>query len=103
MPANDKTNMKNKSKFNQSLGLLAAITVANTACGQSTGPGTVSSPYLQATLPGFEITSVLTVDNTGAAADDVVPKTGGGTYGMSGIPDGLGAFDNGDGTFTLLM
>ena len=26
-----------------------------------------------------------------------------GTYAMPGIPDGLGAFDNGDGTFTVLM
>jgi hypothetical protein len=26
-----------------------------------------------------------------------------GGYRMVGIPDGLGAFDNGDGTFTLLM
>ena len=26
-----------------------------------------------------------------------------GGYRMAGIPDGLGAFDNGDGTFTLLM
>jgi hypothetical protein len=28
---------------------------------------------------------------------------GGGSYRMAGIPDGLGAFDNGDGTFTVLM
>ena len=26
-----------------------------------------------------------------------------GSYTMAGTPDGLGAFDNGDGTFTLLM
>jgi hypothetical protein len=32
-----------------------------------------------------------------------VPKAGGGSYGMDGIPDGLGAFDNANGTFTLLM
>lgn len=95
--------MKSKSKFKQSLGLLAAITVANTAYGQSTGPSTASTPYLQPTLAGFETLSVLTVDNTFATADDLVPKVGGGTFGMNGIPDGLGAFDNGDGTFTLLM
>jgi hypothetical protein len=34
---------------------------------------------------------------------DSVPKVGGGSYRMAGIPDGLGAFDNGDGTFTVLM
>ena len=32
-----------------------------------------------------------------------VPQSGGGSYRMAGIPDGLGAFDNGDGTLTVLM
>ena len=71
--------------------------------GLITGPSTVSTPYVQPTLAGFETTSVLTVDNTGTTPDDLVPKVGGGSYGMVGIPDGLGSFDNGDGTFTLLM
>src|SRR3954471_20886503 len=70
---------------------------------QSTGPSTASTPYVLPTQPGYETISLLTVDNTGANADDVVPKVGGGSYGLDGIPDGLGAFDNGDGTFTLLM
>jgi hypothetical protein len=49
------------------------------------------------------------VDNTGATADDTFtrigtsPVAGTTAYGMVGIPDGLGAFDNGDGTFTVLM
>jgi hypothetical protein len=34
---------------------------------------------------------------------DAVPTGGGGSYKMVGVPDGLGAFDNGDGTFTVLM
>jgi hypothetical protein len=76
---------------------------ASTAFAQSTGPSTASTPYVLPTLPGYETISVLTTDNTGAAPDDVVPKIGGGSYGMAGLPDGLGAFDNGDGTFTLLM
>ena len=75
----------------------------NSAYGQFTGPSTRSTPYVQPTAAGFEVTSVLTVDNTGVTTDDTVPKVGGGTYGMNGIPDGLGAFDNGDGTFTLVM
>ena len=54
-------------------------------------------------LPNYETISVLTTDNTGLTADDTVPKVGGGSYGMDGIPDGLGAFDNANGTFTLLM
>ncbi len=76
---------------------------ASSAFAQSIGPSTASTPYVLPTLPGYETKSVLTVDNTGVAPDDVVPKVGGGSYGMDGIPDGLGAFDNGDGTFTLLM
>ncbi|MEI8021591.1 MAG: hypothetical protein WCH39_25500 [Schlesneria sp.] len=68
-----------------------------------TGPSTASTPYVQAVVPGIDVISVLTTDNTGSTPDDTVPKVGGGTYGLGGIPDGLGAFDNGDGTFTLLV
>ncbi len=82
-----------------SIGLL----LASSAFAQLTGPSTLSTPYLLPTLAGYQTISILTVDNTGVIADDLVPKIGGGTYGMNGIPDGLGAFDNGDGTFTLLM
>jgi RTX calcium-binding nonapeptide repeat (4 copies) len=49
------------------------------------------SPYLVPTHTGISVTSLLTV------GDHV------GDYTMAGIPDGLGAFDNGDGTFTVLM
>ena len=51
------------------------------------------------TAPGVEIQPLI---STG----DSVPLAGGpagSTYRMAGIPDGLGAFDNGDGTFTVLM
>jgi hypothetical protein len=58
---------------------------------QTTGPSSSQSPYLLSSQPNVEITSVLT-------AGDIV-----GGYKMVGIPDGLGAFDNGDGTFTVLM
>ncbi len=50
-----------------------------------------ASPYLVPTAEGVEFTTILT---TGDSA---------GGYTMAGTPDGLGAFDNGDGTFTLLM
>jgi len=90
--------MKNKSIFNRSLGLITVLTVANSASGQIQGPSTGSTPYVLPTLPGYETTSIFTVDNTGANPDDSV-----GGYGMVGIPDGLGAFDNNDGTFTLVM
>lgn len=52
-----------------------------------------ASPYLVPTAPGVEITSIL-------SAGDSVGTNG---YRMAGTPDGLGAFDNGDGTFTVLM
>lgn len=94
------------------LSLSTGVLLAGTAFGQFTpgttpgtfrGPSTGSTPYVLPVTPGIEVISVLTVDNTGANPDDLVPKVGGGTYGMNGIPDGLGAFDNNDGTFTLLM
>ena len=74
--------------------------------GQYQGPSTGSTPYILPTVAGYETISILTTDNTNVPstkADDTVPKVGGGTYGFDGIPDGLGAFDNGNGTFTLLV
>ncbi|MGN6647849.1 MAG: esterase-like activity of phytase family protein [Cytophaga sp.] len=56
-----------------------------------TGLSTATTPYLVPSQPGVEFTSILSVK------DDV------NGYKMVGIPDGLGAFDNGNGTFTLLM
>lgn len=59
---------------------------------------TAADPYLVPSAPGVEIKPLLTVGES-------VPETGnpGGAYQMVGIPDGLGAYDNGDGTFTVLM
>src|SRR5262245_45529059 len=58
---------------------------------------TAADPYLVPVAPNVTLTPLLTV---GAS----VPRTGGtGSYRMVGVPDGLGAFDNGDGTFTVLM
>jgi len=70
-----------------------------TALAQSvTGPSSSESPYLVRTEPGVVTVSILTVgDAVNYKADGITP------YRMVGIPDGLGAFDNGDGTFTLLM
>jgi uncharacterized protein YjiK len=63
-----------------------------------TGPSTTVAPYLTSHLPGVSIQSLLTVGD-----GQTVPKVGGGTTRLVGIPDGLGAYDNGDGTFTILM
>jgi len=73
-----------------------AAPIAAAAPGGSSGPSSSQDPYLVRTQPGVVFKSILTTGDT-------VPKAGGGSYRMVGIPDGLGAFDNGDGTFTLLM
>ncbi|WP_211167703.1 esterase-like activity of phytase family protein [Pseudanabaena yagii] len=58
---------------------------------QTQGASSSATPYLVPTAAGVSFTSILTV------GDSI------GGYKMVGIPDGLGSFDNGDGTFTLLM
>ena len=55
------------------------------------GPSSSQTPYLLSSNSNVYTESLLTV------GDSV------GGYKMAGIPDGLGAFDNGDGTFTVLM
>jgi hypothetical protein len=57
----------------------------------ATPPVVTTTPYLQPVTPNALYTTILT---TG----DVVNG-----YTMCGTPDGLGAFDNGNGTFTILM
>lgn len=61
------------------------------------GPSTTTAPYLLGTEPNVRFTTIATV------GDVLDTKADGSAYRMVGIPDGLGAFDNGDGTFTLLM
>ena len=58
----------------------------------STGPSSSASPYLVPTLAGVTTESIITVGDTASNG-----------YRMVGIPDGLGAFANDDGTFTVLM
>lgn len=80
--------------FLTSMGSVAALS----ACGgsesflvQGTGPSSSTKPYLTPIQSGLQFASILT---TGDAV---------GSYRMVGIPDGLGAYDNGNGTFTVLM
>jgi uncharacterized protein DUF839 len=70
------------------LGATAAIAVA--APGAEQGPSSSQPPYQVPAQPGVATRSILT---TGDSVGD---------YRMVGIPDGLGAYDNRDGTFTLL-
>ena len=90
-----RTNRKRAAGLAAGLAALCAL-VASTAFGNAkTGPDSSAGPYVVRSQPGVVTKSILTVGDT-------VPKAGGGTYRMVGLPDGLGAFDNGDGSFTLL-
>ena len=70
----------------------SALTVMAVNAQAAQGPSSSQASYINAIAPGVEFTSILT---TGDAV-----RNG---YRMSGIPDGLGAYDNGDGTITVLM
>lgn len=85
--------------LNKVFQLALAVALPATACANSlTGPSSTQSPYVVRSQPGVVTVSLLTVgDAVNFKADGVTP------YRMVGIPDGLGAFDNGDGTFTILM
>jgi secreted PhoX family phosphatase len=77
-------------------GVVAAVAIA--APGAETSPSSSQSPYVLRSQPGIVTKSILTAgDSVNTKPDGVTP------YRMVGIPDGLGAFDNGDGTFTVLM
>ena len=63
-----------------------------------TGVSSSQSPYVVGVDPTISTVSLLTTgDQVGFKSDGVTP------WRMAGTPDGLGAFDNGDGTFTVLM
>ena len=68
----------------------AATTVSLSAQSVIQGPSSSQTPYLTPTAQGWSATSLLTVG-------DAI-----GGYKMVGIPDGLGAFSNGDGTMTVV-
>jgi len=78
--------------------ILTLTTVGSVLANSITGPNSSQSPYIVRSQPGVATKSIFTVgDAANFKSDGVTP------YRMVGIPDGLGAFDNGDGTFTLLM
>jgi hypothetical protein len=55
-------------------------------------PVQADEAYIQPTAAGWEVRPIITVGESAANG-----------YRMVGVPDGLGAFDNDDGSFTLLM
>jgi hypothetical protein len=100
-------NFKGPQRINNCLTKLFRniLLVAALSCGASgvlandiTGPSSSQSPYLLRAQQGVVTVSLLTVgDSVNLKPDGMTP------YRMVGIPDGLGAYDNGDGTFTALM
>src|SRR5919197_678252 len=78
--------------------IVVLVTVGVAFANSITGPSSSQSPYIVQSQPGVVTKAVLTVgDSVNLKPDGLTP------YRMVGIPDGLGAFDNGDGTFTVLM
>lgn len=71
--------------------LAATLLLGSTVNAQVKGPSSSQTPYLMPEAAGVNITSILTVG-------DAI-----GGYRMAGLVDGIGAFDNNDGTFTLLV
>ncbi len=76
--------------------------LANVASAQVQGPSTSQTPYVVPVAPGVITKSIISNGNGTTTPNEVYDKIGGGSYRLVGLPDGLGAFDNGDGTFTLL-
>lgn len=80
---------------------ISAALLAMPAFAQSTqGPSSSQTPYLQITAPAGVVTNVTSI----ATTLDLVPTTNDPNtpYEIAGILDGLGAYDNGDGTVTVL-
>lgn len=73
--------------------LFFALGICTSAVAQTvvTGPSSSQSPYLLPVTPGYTSTSILTCTQSV------------GTFTLAGILDGAGAYDNNDGTFTMLV
>jgi Bacterial protein of unknown function (DUF839) len=83
------------------VGLVALGTVAkaNRSLAETIqGPSSSATPYVINVPASVRITSILTVGDSVNFKPDGVTR-----YRMVGIGDGMGAFDNYDGTFTVLM
>jgi len=79
------------------VGFLAALG-GNLQAGQIKGPSTQQTPYVVGTAPGVKVVSIASNGN-----GTTTPNESYGGYRLVGIPDGAGAWDNGDGTFTMLV
>jgi hypothetical protein len=79
---------------------VAAIAATAAFANAITGPSSSQSPYVVRSEPGVVTKAIFT---TGDSVNNKPAPDSDKPYRMVGIPDGLGAFDNGDGTFTVLM
>ena len=82
---------------------LAALTIASASLQAqilNQGPSSTRSPYMVPAGPAGVVRSITSI----ATTTDLVPQTGApaSAYEVGGIPDGMGAYDNGDGTITIL-
>ncbi len=84
---------RSKSPAPQTPGLHRETTMA-------TGPSSSATPYLLGLEPNIRFTSIIT---TGDTVEGAATLPDGGDWRFGGIPDGLGAFDNGNGTITVLV
>jgi Bacterial protein of unknown function (DUF839) len=86
--------------------VLLANTASAAPAGTSKGASTTTDPYVIPINPSaVQIKSLLTVGSTSSAVGGVTPADPGTTtngYAMVGIPDGLGAYDDGN-NVTLMM
>ena len=74
------------------IGFILLVTLfQQRALSQVKGPSSSQTPYVIPVAPGVQTKSVVTTP-------DII-----GSFKMCGTPDGTGAFDNGNGTFTLLV
>jgi len=71
--------------------LLAFFNPGTFISAMGAGISSSQTPYMQSSVSGGRMTSIMTV------GDSI------GSYKMSGLMDGMGAYDNNNGTFTLLI
>jgi len=80
-------------------GGVALLFVGSLPAAQLQGTSSSALPYVNLD-PGFSASTIYSVLTVG---DSVNNKADGTPYRMVGLPDGLGAYDNNNGTFTVLM
>lgn len=79
------------------IGIVDPVVAGDSQTTGDRGPSTTTAPFLQPLVSDVSFVSLLT------SGDVVGQKPDGAPWRMVGFPDGLGAFDNGDGTITVLM